>query len=154
MIDFCRTVGMGLFLLLAACNTGVQPGSAERVPQETAMPEAEPAAEPENVPPVEAPPSKPDGIVTAALPETDPQELLKLDTAETADMLGAPHRTEDQAPAMIWIYEVPDRCVLRLFFYPELDGTRFLALTYSIEPESNNAGERACVTALRRAHVS
>jgi hypothetical protein len=55
---------------------------------------------------------------------------------------------------MIWIYEVPDRCVLRLFFYPELDGTRFLALTYSIEPESNNAGERACVTALRRAHVS
>jgi hypothetical protein len=54
---------------------------------------------------------------------------------------------------LIWIYEVPDHCVLRLFFYPELDGTRFLALTYSIEPESNNAGERACVTALRRAHV-
>jgi hypothetical protein len=154
MNNLRRAAGMGLLLLLWACNTAVQPGSTERVAQETAVPEPALSAEPEALPPVEAPPTKPDGITTAALPESDPQELLKLDTAETADILGAPHRTEDQAPALIWIYEVPNRCVLRLFFYPELDGTRFLALTYSIEPESNNAGERACVTALRRAHVS
>jgi hypothetical protein len=152
MVNLRRWVGLGFCILLAACNTAEQAGSADRVPQTSTLPDPEAPAEPEGPPPIAPPPAKPDNVAT--LPEYDPQELLKLDTAEMADALGAPDRTEDQAPALIWIYEIPGQCTLRMFFYPELDGTRFLALTYSIEPEVNNAGERACVTALRRAHVS
>ncbi|MEX2298674.1 MAG: hypothetical protein WD715_14760 [Dongiaceae bacterium] len=156
MGDFRYIVGLGLCALLGACSTAQQGGSAERVPQETVAPDPESVAEPETPPPADAPPSKPDSVPQslAALPYTNPEDLLKRDTAETASLLGAPHRTEDQAPALIWVYEVPNLCTLRLFFYPELDGTRFLALTYAIEPGTNSAGEHACVTALRHAHVS
>ncbi|MEX0808027.1 MAG: hypothetical protein WD044_04810 [Dongiaceae bacterium] len=156
MVDLRYIVGLSLCALLAGCSTAQQTGSAERGPQEAVAADPEPAAEPEALPPADAPPPKPDAMPEsmAALPEGDPDDLLKLDTAETASILGAPDRTEDQAPALIWVYEVPNLCTLRLFFYPELDGTRFLALTYAIEPATDSAGEHACVTAVRRAHAS
>jgi hypothetical protein len=70
-----------------------------------------------------------------------------------ADMLGTPARIEDQPPALIWIYEVQNLCTLRLFFYPELEGGRFLSLTYEVEPVVDEAAERACIASVRRAHV-
>jgi hypothetical protein len=145
-----RTAWLLLFAVLAACVPTEEPKPVAAPPPEPEV--AEPAPpEPELPPPPEAPAPKPDGL--AALPPTDPEVLLNLDTAEMADLLGTPARIEDQPPALIWIYEAENLCTLRLFFYPELDGGRFLSLTYEIEPSGDKAAERTCVDTLRRAHV-
>ena len=144
-----RTAWLLLFATLAACKA---PQEAEPVvvpPPEPLV--AEPAPPEPELPPPDAPPTKPE--LEASLPESDPETLLNRDTAEMADLLGTPLRIEDQPPALIWIYEVENLCTLRLFFYPELEGGRFLSLTYEVEPVVDEAAERACIASLRRPHV-
>lgn len=150
-----RTAWLLGFLALTACQP---PAESEPV---VAAPEPEPAvaapAEPEPVQPpaVEPPPLKPEPPAVAAIvpPDIDPEALLNRDTAEMADLLGMPLRIEDQPPALIWVYEAANKCTLRLFFYPQLDGSRFLSLTYKIDPASDRAAEQSCLATLRRAHV-
>jgi hypothetical protein len=131
------------------------------MPPEDPQPAAPPAPEPQVSepapsesplpPPPEAPPPKPDALAT--YPDSDPELLLNRDTAEIADLLGTPLTIEDQAPALIWIYESKGICTLRLFFYPQLEGERFLSLTYEITPAPDRNAEQLCIATLRRAHV-
>ena len=145
-----QTAWLVALVLLAACEQPAQPEPVVVAPPEPVVAAPEPPA-PELPPPPDAPPSKPE--LQASLPDADPETLLNRDTAEMADMLGTPVRIDDQPPALIWIYEVENLCTLRLFFYPELEGGRFLSLTYEIEPVADEAAERACIANLRRAHV-
>ncbi len=145
-----RTAWLLLFAVLTACKEPQEPDPVVVAPSEPVIAEPAPPA-PEPPPPPEAPPPKPE--LHASYPDSDPETLLNRDTAEMADLLGTPLRIEDQPPALIWIYEVENLCTLRLFFYPELEGGRFLSLTYAVEPVADEAAERACIASLRRAHV-
>lgn len=145
-----QTAWLVALVLLAACEQPPQPEPVVVAPPEPVVAAPEPPA-PDLPPPPDAPPSKPE--LQASLPDADPETLLNRDTAEMADLLGTPVRIDDQPPALIWIYEVENLCTLRLFFYPELEGGRFLSLTYEVEPAADEAAERACIASLRRAHV-
>lgn len=145
-----RTAWLLLFALLAGCEQPPAPEPVVVAPAEPVVAAPEPPA-PELPPPPDAPPTKPE--LQGSLPESDPETLLNRDTAEMADLLGTPMRIDDQPPALIWIYEVENLCTLRLFFYPELEGGRFLTLTYEVDPVGDEAAERACIASLRRAHV-
>ena len=145
-----QTAWLLLVVLLAGCQQPPKPEPVVVDPPEPVVAAPEPPA-PELPPPPDAPPTKPE--LQASLPESDPETLLNRDTAEMANLLGTPARIDDQPPALIWIYEVENLCTLRLFFYPELEGGRFLSLTYEVEPVADEAAERACIASLRRAHV-
>jgi len=134
---------------LAACAQTERAEPAVAPPPEPAAADAAPV-EP-IPPPPDAPEPKPDTLT--ALPDGDPEILLKRDTAEMADLLGTPTRIEDSPPAIIWVYEMQDVCSLKLFFYPELEGTRYITLTYEITPAEGARAEEICVSALRRTHV-
>ena len=133
---------------LAACE---QTERAEPVVAPPASETADAAPVEPAPPPPDAPDPKPETLV--ALPDGDPEMLLKRDTAEMADLLGTPTRIEDVPPAIIWVYEMQNVCSLKLFFYPELEGTRYVTLTYEITPAGDARAEEVCISALRRAHV-
>jgi hypothetical protein len=144
-----RTAWLVFCAALAACKPPEEPQSSAPPPEPQVSEPAQP--EPDLPPPPQAPEPKPESL--ASYPDSDPETLLNRDTAEIADILGTPAKIEDQAPALIWVYEATDVCMLRLFFYPQLDGDRFLSLTYEITPAPDRNAEQLCIATLRRAHA-
>lgn len=89
-----------------------------------------------------------DGVETVAEVAT----LVGLDFDQTASLLGEPTLQEIQPPAQIWSYNGPD-CVLSIFFYPQVGGERYRALTYEVvEPASDAQSAQRCFTALVAEH--
>jgi hypothetical protein len=76
----------------------------------------------------------------AALPEADPEmrpkatpeTLVRLDEQAMRRLLGEPTWTEDQPPVRYWQYATRS-CVLRVFFFLEMDTQRFRALSYELK---------------------
>ena len=61
----------------------------------------------------------------------DPKSLVGLDKQSIEKILGAPHHITLAQPATVWVWE-QDGCRMRMFFYPDLAGDKFRALTYEI----------------------
>lgn len=130
--------------LLAGCTTqpekGVDLPKSEWTQDRVAgllnpAPEPIEVAEPEETPPV--PRRRPDQV--AALPETEPvpegpdiEGLVGLDFDATEALLGEPALDEVQSPARVWAY-TGRGCVLSIFFYPNVDGQSYRALTYEVK---------------------
>lgn len=130
--------------LLAGCT--LQPDKGVDLPQSewtqdrvagllNPPPEPIEVAEPEEPPPV--PRRRPDQV--AALPETEPvtegpdiEGLVGLDFDATEALLGEPALDEVQSPARVWAY-TGRGCVLSIFFYPNVDGQSYRALTYEVK---------------------
>jgi hypothetical protein len=153
-----RAIGRNLACLLLAgglmgCETlapePVEPlepsplGGPERPRADAAAPKATP------VPPIPRP--KPgDKSVTPAPPTGAPEveELLGWDFSATQALLGDPVLEEVQAPARIWTYN-GERCVLRLFFFPEVGSDAFRLLTYEATGEDGVGAEaQSCLESL------
>ncbi len=58
--------------------------------------------------------------------------LVGLDFDATKKLLGAPALDEVQPPARVWAYNGRG-CVLSIFFYPNLEGSSYRALTYEVK---------------------
>lgn len=67
-------------------------------------------------------------------PKTGPAigELVGLDFGAVRTMLGDPALEEIQPPATVWAYNGRG-CVLSIFFYPDVDGGSYRALTYQVK---------------------
>lgn len=65
-------------------------------------------------------------------PTTEIGELVGLDFAAVRTMLGNPALEEIQPPATVWAYNGRG-CVLNIFFYPDVDGGSYRALTYQVK---------------------
>jgi hypothetical protein len=67
----------------------------------------------------------------------DPARLVGLTEQETLRLLGAPSRKADAPPAKYWQY-ASRRCVLRVFFFMEMDSRDFRTLSYELKSVNND----------------
>ena len=85
---------------------------------------------------------------------TDTAHLVGLSQADTMKLFGAPAAHKSVPPAQVWTYR-STVCDLILFFYPEVGGATFRALTYQIsEPGTSDATHTACLASLTKLPVS
>jgi hypothetical protein len=83
-------------------------------------------------------------------PLTDAAHLVGLSQSDAANILGPPAERKDLPPAQVWTYH-SDLCDLTLFFYPEVGGSAFRALTYEIADRgANDATHTACLASLAK----
>lgn len=75
----------------------------------------------------------------------DPGRLVGLTELETLRLLGAPLRKADIPPAKYWQY-ASRRCVLRVFFFMEMDSRDFRTLSYELKSVNNDpAVDQQCL---------
>ena len=78
----------------------------------------------------------------------DIEKLVGLDFDATQELLGAPALDEVQPPARVWAYNGTG-CVLNIFFYPNVDGQSYRALTYEVKgAEGSPERVRSCFAEL------
>jgi hypothetical protein len=83
-----------------------------------------------------------------ALPLTDVSQLVGLSQADTMKLFGPPAAPKSVPPYQVWTYHSTN-CDLIPFFFPEVSGTAFRALTYQIsERDASDATPTACLASL------
>ena len=83
-----------------------------------------------------------------ALPLTDVAHLVGFSQADTMKLFGPPAARKSLPPSQVWTYR-STICDLILFFYPEVGGAAFRALTYQIsERGASDATHTACLASL------
>jgi hypothetical protein len=83
-----------------------------------------------------------------ALPLTDVAHLVGLSQADTMKLFGPPAAHKSLPPSQVWTYR-STICDLILFFYPEVGGAVFRALTYQIDERgASDATHNACLSSL------
>jgi hypothetical protein len=89
-----------------------------------------------------------------ALRSTDVSHLVGLSQADTMKLFGPPVAPKSFPPYQAWTYHSTN-CDLMLFFFPEVSGTAFRALTYQIiERDASDAAHTACLASLTRLSAS
>lgn len=105
-----------------------------------------PAVTPAPVPRHKPPPPARTSAAAAAAPlpldgpadrSIDPARLVGLTEQETLRLLGVPSRKADAPPAKYWQY-ASQRCVLRVFFFMEMDSRDFRTLSYELKSVNND----------------
>ena len=83
-------------------------------------------------------------------PVTDALHLMGLSQADATSLFGEPAERESLPPAQIWIYHSMV-CVLKMFFYPEVGGPVFRALTIFIDDHGADDGTHSsCLSSLAK----
>jgi len=141
---------VGLLLLMSGCGTNREIAVATQPVQSMPPPpQPEPSAEPSE--PLPVPGRKPDDV--AARPDLAPERLIGLSTFQTEALLGVPALQDERPPAKVWTYNAK-RCVLSIFFYPDINTRVFQALTYEFNEEvKTDAAKRRCLEELVREHA-
>ena len=120
----------------------VEPGPGPSSEEGAGLPP--PGAEAVATPGAAPPPAEP-GVV-------DAQHLVGLSQADATKMFGSPAERKDVPPAQVWTYR-SETCDLKLYFYPEVGGSAFRALTYQIDDRgANDATHHACLASLAKPH--
>src|SRR5690348_2748157 len=101
--------------------------------------------------PVPVPPAPGSEDVASLL---DPGQLIGLDLAGIARLLGQPAMQSERPPAKVWSYN-GDGCSLRVFVYPDINTRLFRALTYDIQgTDGSPVAKRRCFTGLVKQHAT
>jgi hypothetical protein len=80
----------------------------------------------------------------------DVSHLVGLSQTDTMKLFGPPTERKNLPPSEIWTYR-STVCDVRLFFYPEVGGPAFRALTYQInERDTSIATHNACLSSLAK----
>ena len=80
--------------------------------------------------------------------DTDIDGLIGLSFVGTAGLLGQPALEEVKPPAKVWTYNGRG-CALRIFFYPDVGGEAYRALTYEVKAAEDSADlSQRCFAAL------
>ncbi|OIQ92543.1 hypothetical protein GALL_255380 [mine drainage metagenome] len=116
---------------LAACSLAGPPSAAPRA----AVPPPPPRRPPPPVVPRPAP-----------VPSSSPDQLLGLDEAGVAALLGRPGLTQARDMGRLWRYR-RGHCVLALIFYPEVEGGALRVASYDFE----HGRRKSCWRRLRAA---
>src|SRR5262249_11803701 len=96
-------------------------------------------------------PANTSSAIADAPPSLEKPFLVGLTQTETTKLLGAPAERKKLPPSEIWTYH-STICDVRLFFYPEVGGRTFRALTYQIdEPSDTDPAHSACLSSLLKA---
>jgi hypothetical protein len=83
----------------------------------------------------------------------DAAHLVGLSQSEATGLFGPPAESKDLPPSKIWTYHSPV-CDMKLFFYPEVGGPNFRALTYQIDERgASDATHNACLSSLAKPHA-
>lgn len=84
---------------------------------------------------------------------TDAAHLVGLSQSDVTSLFGPPAESKDLPPSKIWTYHSPV-CDMKLFFYPEVGGPSFRALTYQIDERgASDATHNACLSSLAKPHA-
>jgi hypothetical protein len=111
---------------------------------------------PENLPPpvtedIPTAPSSP-GVDDVLL--ENPDQVIGLDLAQIARLLGEPVSRSEKPPAKVWNY-VGQGCMMRIFVYPDIKSRVFRALTYEIQgTDGTPLAKRRCFTGLKKQHAA
>jgi hypothetical protein len=85
-----------------------------------------------------------------APPLTDAGHLVGLSQTDTMKLFGPPAERKNLSPSQIWTYH-STVCDVKLFFYPEVGGWAFRALTYQIDERgAYDATHNACLSSLAK----
>ena len=85
-----------------------------------------------------------------APPLTDVGHLVGLSQTDTMKLFGPPAERKNLPPSQIWTYH-STVCDVKLFFYPEVGGWAFRALTYQIDERgAYDATHNACLSSLAK----
>jgi hypothetical protein len=85
-----------------------------------------------------------------APPLTDVGHLVGLSETDTMKLFGSPAERKDLPPSQIWTYH-STVCDVKLYFYPEVGGSAFRALTYQIDERgAYDATHNACLSSLAK----
>jgi hypothetical protein len=83
-----------------------------------------------------------------APPLTDAAQLVSLSQTDATKLFGPPAERKNLPPSQIWTYHSAV-CELKLFFYPEVGGPTFRALTYQIDERGAfDASHNTCLSSL------
>jgi hypothetical protein len=75
---------------------------------------------------------------------------MGLSQTDTAKLFGEPAKRQNLPPSQIWIYHSVV-CDLKMFFYPEVGGPAFRALTIHIDDHGmDDATHKACLSSLAK----
>jgi len=81
---------------------------------------------------------------------TDALHLMGLSQTDTTKLFGEPAERKNLPPSQIWIYH-STVCDLKMFFYPEVGGPAFRALTIHIDDHGmDDATHKACLSSLAK----
>ena len=85
-----------------------------------------------------------------APPLTDLGHLVGLSQTDTMKLFGPPAERKNLPPSQIWTYH-STVCDVKLFFYPEVGGWAFRALTYQIDERgAYDATHNTCLSSLAK----
>jgi hypothetical protein len=149
-----------LVVLLGGCSLFVEQ-------EEPVAVAPEPVAEPEpEAPALDLPRPRPADLeeryaaLQADPPAVNAETLIGMDFESLRQLLGAPNRQQERAPAEIWVYSGED-CDLQVFFYPQVGGDDYRALVYEVAQKAElpseltaNERENACLSALLAERLS
>jgi hypothetical protein len=89
----------------------------------------------------------------AVAPVSDAAHLVGLSQTDAEKLFGPPSETKELPPSRIWTYHSPV-CDVKLFFYPEVGGPAYRALTYQIDERgAADATHNACLSSLAKPHA-
>src|SRR5262249_37868512 len=84
---------------------------------------------------------------------TSAEQLVGLSQADATVLFGPPAESKNQPPSQIWTYHSPV-CDVKLFFFPEVGGSAYRALTYQIDERgASDATHNACIASLAKPHA-
>jgi hypothetical protein len=93
------------------------------------------------------------GAGPAVVAVSDAAHLVGLSQTDAEKMFGLPAESKELPPSRIWTYH-SSVCDMKLFFYPEVGGPAYRALTYQIDERgAANATHNACLTSLAKPHA-
>jgi hypothetical protein len=135
---------------VAAASAGDQPGPGGDV---SPPPDGPAAADSAPAPPTDAGSTQPPPDSGDAMLQ-NPDEVIGLDLAQIARLLGEPAFRTEQPPAKVWSYAGAG-CSMRVFVYPDIKSRVFRALTYEIQGTDGSAlAKRRCFTGLKKQHAA
>ena len=86
-------------------------------------------------------------------PVSDAAHLVGLSQTDAEKMFGLPAESKELPPSRIWTYH-SSVCDVKLFFYPEVGGPAYRALTYQIDERgAADATHNACLSSLAKPHA-
>jgi hypothetical protein len=145
--------GLAVVLCLAGCNgrewqqTWLSSDQGTRhATARTSRAARPPAPSTEPAPVVAARPEEP---ATATGGDASPDQLIGLDEARLALLLGPPTEQSARAPGKAWVYK-RGGCTLDLSLYPDIQTRVYRTLSYEVSSDDNSdRGKRLCLSQLQ-----